>query len=252
MTTEISHLKLRVTVPEKPPPKMIETYIKGAMDSPDKGYKRLKEVIPDIDAVIEKIIKPGVDRTKDWLNPKYVPKHGRKPPPNREDMERQARRWLKKMKHAYRDKGKEHAEVMKYMAEIWGEKMLPNLAITGYQDEIRGVGPVTSCWLTGDGSVLPLIHPKEIILGPQVDITKPGQGGIFRKRFNSLILSVGKPIIVNKNQPDYIKEGNEQINRLVTAFASNKFVSFTPGGASRVDFIMAERQLFLEIVVSVH
>ncbi|GAI12856.1 unnamed protein product, partial [marine sediment metagenome] len=133
------------------------------------------------------------------------------------------------------------AEIVKAMADLWAKKMLPTLAITGYQDKIRGVGPVAFRCLTGDLTVVKRISREEIIEGEPIDITKRGQAGIFRMRFNSKIISSGSKIIRKNYQPSYIKDGNAQINRLVNAFASNKFVSFTPGGDSRVDFIREDR-----------
>jgi len=254
MATKISHVKLRVQIEEKPPQELIEAYINGFMKSPDKAYKRLREAVPDIDTVIEKIIKPGIKGSKDLFKPDAVTTTGQKikdiPMPTLADMEKWAKRWFKKTKHAHRYDSKEYLESIKNMAGFWAKTMLSTLAIKGFKDKIRGVGPIAASWLTGALTVLEKINRKEIIEGEPFDIIRAGYGGTFRKTFNSKIVSVGRPVIAKKYQPGDIIYANEQINRLVNAFALNKFVRFTPGGDSRVDFIREDRQLFLEIVVS--
>lgn len=256
MTTKILHIKLLVTVPDQPPPEMIEAYIKGAMKAPDKAYKQLKKVIPDVEAVIEKIIKPAIKGSKDLFKPEALTHRVTKIKdsfkPTQADLEKWAERWLKKTKYAYRHKGKEHAEVMKAMAGYWGKSMIPTLAIRGFQDKIRGVGPVASRCLTGDLTVVKRISREEIIEGKPIDITKRGQVSKFRNRFLGQITSSGSQIIKKNYQSGDIIYGNGQVNRLITMFTSNKFVSFTPGGDSHVDFIREVGELFLEIVVSVH
>ena len=264
--TRISHLKLLVTVPEKPPQEMIDDYIKGYRESPDKGYKHARETVPDVEAVIEKVIKPSIKGTKDSLNPNFVTRSGMKvkniPPPTRAEMEKWARNYLKGMEYAFRDGGKEYLAIIKLMAEIYGKRMRPTLAITGFKDKIRGVSRVAARCLTGDESVLPLILPEEMIKGPLINVILEGREGRFSSRLNSQLISDGSQIIDRGYQPGDIIEGNANINELGNSYARKEFVPFTPNGASHIAFMVTplvgyhhgvreDRQLFLEIVVSV-
>ncbi|GAH67120.1 unnamed protein product, partial [marine sediment metagenome] len=144
------------------------------------------------------------------------------------------------------------AEIMKVMSGLWGETMTRFvLPFRGYKDKIRGVGPIVARWLTGILTVLKKIKRPEIIEGGPVDITQPGQGGKFRNRLNSQILSSGRQIVEKNYLPGEIIYGNEHINRLVNDYARDEFVPFTPGGESHVDFIREAGELFLDVQVSV-
>ncbi len=255
MTTKISHVRLRVQINEPTPPGLIETYMKGVMKSPDKVYKQLKKVIPDIEAVIEKILKPAIKGSKGLFKPEAFTRRGTKIKDSfrhsRADLVKWARKYLKKRKYAFRHEGKEYAEVMEVMSGIWGEKMTWFvLPFSGFGDKIRGVGPIVAQWLTGILTVLKKINPKEIIKRGPIDITQPGQGGKFRKRLNSQILEFGSQVIKKKFDPREIIYANEQINRLVNEFARDEFVPFTPGGESHVDFMIGDDALFLDVQVS--
>jgi len=255
MTTIILQIKLRVEVPEETPQEMIDTYIKGYKESPDKGYKHAREAVPDVKAVIEKIIKPSIKGTKDSLNPNYVTRSGMKvkniPPPTQAEMEKWARKYLKGMEYAFRDGGKEYIAVIKLMAEIYGKRMRPTLAITGFKDKIRGVSRVAALCLIGNESVLPLILPEEMIKGPLINVILEGREGRFSSRLNSQLVSDGSQIIKNGYQPGDIIEANANINKVVNTYARDGFVPFTPNGASHIDFIREKGQLFLDIQVSV-
>lgn len=262
----ISHLKLMVPVIEKPPPELIDAYIKGWLRSAPKAYRHLKKALPDTKAVIAKMIKPGLKARQSLFNPEYYTRRGIQikdiPAPSQDDLEIWARRWLKKMQYVFQDI-KELSRKMKFRPEIYLKEIARlNLPFRGYKDIVRGVGPVAARWLTGDKSVLSMIGPGDTFKAPPVDITRSGQAPRFRGRFINQILAAGSQIIKLKYRPDLpvrgrtqtgkTDKGNEQINRLVTGYARDKFVPFTPGGASHVDFIMeAGGQLFLDIQISI-
>ena len=262
MTTIISHLKLMVPVIEKPPPELLDAFIKGWVSAIPKTYRHLKKALPDTKAVIAKLIKPSLKARQSLFNPEYYTRRGIQikdiPAPSQDDLEIWARRWLKKTQYVFQDV-KELSRKMKFRPEIYLKEMARlNLPFRGYKDIVRGVGPVAARWLTGDNSVLPLLAGDEVIKAPAVDITRPGQAPRFRGKFINQIVSAGSQIIKLKYRPDQIDKGNDKINRLVTGYARDKparrsggFVPFTPGGASHVDFIMeAGGQLFLDIQVS--
>jgi len=272
MPTIISHLKLIVPVIEEPPQELIDAYIKGWVSAAPKAYRHLKKALPDTKAVIAKLIKPSLKARQSLFNPEYYTRRGIQikdiPAPDQDDLERWARRWLKKMQYVFGDT-KELSRKMKFRPEIYLKEMARlNLPFMGFKDIIRGVGPVAARWLTGDQSVLGLIGSGDTFEGGPVDITRsgpvptsrrgqaprPGRGSPlaarFRGRFIRQILKTGSQIIKLKYWPDQIDKGNDKINRLVIRYARDKFVPFTPGGASHVDFMIEVTRLFLDIQVS--
>jgi hypothetical protein len=256
MATIISHLKLLVPVIDEPPQELMDEFIKGLLGAKPKTYQRLKEVLPDAEAVIAKMIKPSLKATQSLFNPEYSTRRGFKikdiPAPDQADIEKRARRYLKKTQYAFQD-DKELDTKIKFKAENYLKAMARlNLPFRGYKDIIRGVGPIGARWLTGDQTVLALLESADIIIkGPPVDITRTGQASRFRQRFISQILGAGSQIINAGYRPSLLAKGNEQINRLVSEYATDRFLPFTPAGASHVDFIKEPAYLFLDIQVSV-
>jgi len=245
-----------VPVIEEPPPELMDEFIKGCIRAAPKTYRHLKEALPDTKAVIAKMIKPGMKATQPFFSPDYVTRRGLEMKDiltvSEAEIETWARRWLKKTHLAFQDNAKEYIEKVKRKAEYYLKEMARlNLPFRGYKDKVRGVGPVGARWLTGDQTVLSLIGSQEIIMAPPVDITRSGQAPGFRGRFIRQILASGGQIIKGHYRPDQIAKGNDKINRLVTGYARDKFVPFTPGGASHVDFISEPGHLFLDLQVSV-
>jgi len=255
MTTIISHLKLIVPVIEEPPPELLDAFIKGWVSAIPKTYRHLKKALPDTKAVIAKIIKPGMKGKESFFRPDYVTRRGLEMKDiltvSEAEIESWARRYLKKTQYAFQD-DKELIPKFRFRAENYVREVARlNLPFSGYKDKIRGVGPVGARWLTGDQLVLALLEPGEFIKGPPVNITRSGQAPRFRGRFITQILSAGSKIINADYRPSLLAKGNDKINRLVSGYARDKFVPFTPGGASHVDFIMeAGGQLFLDLQVS--
>ncbi len=256
--TIISHLKLMVPVIEKPPPELMDTFIKGCLRAAPKTYRHLKKALPDTKAVIDKMIKPGLKATESFFNPEYGTRRGMKikdiPAPSQDDIETWARRWLKGTQYAFEKDPKERIREIKFKAENYiRETAYSNLPFSGFGDKIRGVGPVGARWLTGDKSVLSLIGPGDTFKAPPVNIiptSRRDQAARFRGRFINQIVSAGSKIIKADYRPSLLAKGNDKINRLVSEYARDKFVPFTPGGASHVDFIREPAYLFLDIQVS--
>ncbi|GAJ15767.1 unnamed protein product, partial [marine sediment metagenome] len=106
---------------------------------------RLKDAVPDIETVIEKMIKPVIKGTKGLFKPDAFTTRGTKIKdslnPSQAVMEKWAKRWFKKTEYAYRNQGKEHAEIMEHMAPYHAREVtLLVLPFCGYKDKIRGVG----------------------------------------------------------------------------------------------------------------
>lgn len=256
MPTKILHLKLKVQIDDQPPQELIENYLKGTKESAKKTYENLKEAVPDVATVIEKIIKPRVESHKSFFKPDGVTRRGTKVKdslnPTQAEIEKQAKRWLKRMKVAHRYDSKEYIASIKNMAEYYAKEMtLLVLPFRGYKDKIRGVGPIAARWLTGDPTVVKRVSREEIIKGKPVNITQEAEKSRFRQVLINQLLSSGRQIIKKDYQPSEFIYGNAIINRLVTGYATNKFMPFVSGGTSYVDFIREDKELFLEVQVAV-
>jgi len=257
MPTLISHLKLLVPVIDEPPPELVERFIQRYLRSATKTYRRLKEAMPDTKAVIEKMIKPSRKATQSLFRPDYVTRRGLKikdiPGPDQADLEAWARRWLRKAQYSLEEAPEVFIQKIKLRAEDDARHLARSrLPFLGFGDKIRGVGPLGARWLTGDQSVSGHLGPADTIIqnGP-VDITRPGQATRFRTRFINQILAAGSQIIKAHYRPSLLEKGNDKVNQLVTQYAAARFIPFTPGGASHVDFMTEARQLFLDIQVAI-
>jgi hypothetical protein len=255
-TKIISHLKLLVPEINEPPRELMDEFVKGLLDAKPKTYRRLKQALPDAEAVITKMIKPSrLGGTQSLFNPDFVTRSGLDIKDvmtvSEAVIETWARRYLKKIQYAFQD-DKELDTKIKFKAVYYLNEMARQvLPFQGYQDKVRGVGPIGARWLTGDESVLALLKSADIIIkGPPVDITRSGQKPRFRGRFINQIVSAGGQIVKTHYLPDQIAKGNVKINRLVNQYAADRFVPFTLGGASHVDFISEPGHLFLDIQVS--
>ena len=272
MATIISHLKLIVPVIEEPPQELMDAFIKGCIRAAPKTYRHLKKALPDTKAVIKKLIKPSLKATESFLRPDYVTRRGLEIKDiltvSEAEIEFRARRWLKKTHLAFHKDPKERKREIEFKAVYYLKEMARlNLPFKGYKDIVRGVGPTGARWLTGDQTVLGRLGPGEILMGRPVDITRSGQASRclrmrdapyrsigaarFRGRFIREILASGSKIIDADYRPSLLAQGNDKINRLVTGYARDKFVPFTPGGASHVDFMKEVTRLFLDILVSI-
>lgn len=247
----ISHIQLKVPLLDPPPPGLVESlidaWVKGNIQSIIKRQKHLKKAIPNIKAVIAKIIKPGLAKAKASIRPGYVNIHGIKTEellsPSRAELEKWARQWLKKTKLGLDPT--RLIEAILHKAINYAKTMLQRvIPFRGYKDIVPGLARLAADWLTGKVSVLKLIPQEEIIKGEPIDIIKPGQTAKFRKAFTNQIVSVGSRIINLGYLAHTIKKGNAKINKLVSACTR-------PSLVPSVNFIIEDEQLFLEVQVSV-
>ena len=267
-----SHIKIAIVIPEEPPQEYVAKWHNSMKKAAPRMGQTIKKSVTGVGDYVQKIVKPGIKKMINLLNPEFSSKKDRNFKEIMEkaikDMPKGFGKYKAKMKRVYgMTKGKkaksfiETIELLSYWVASRNSKLI--LPFTGYKDVIRGAGPFAARWLTGDLPRSPkkpklkplseLITRDDITIKPNpILITKTNQLGIFRNKFNSRIRQAGAMILKNRYDADEIYYENQITNKLVHTFVDPGLglEAFTTGGASHVDFIKENKQLFLEIQVS--
>jgi len=238
-------VRIVVIIPEKPFPELSEKWGRGMKLTISKRATGLKKALPDIETIIEKVIKPKISAER-----RMFPTVAARPEPSRAELERMARNWLKGIKHGRHQRPYESAidQTKLRLAQGLTERVLP---FRGYRDKLRGVGPFAARWLTGDKKARNELTPAdELVIGQPVMITAPEKVHPFRNKFIARIVSAGSQLTISPLDESVRKDQNDRINQLVQAYASPDLSPFTTGGKSHIDFIRYHNQLYLELQVT--
>ncbi|MBI4835158.1 MAG: hypothetical protein HY811_10160 [Planctomycetes bacterium] len=128
------------------------------------------------------------------------------------------------------------------------------LAFTGIKSLESGPARIVIFWLTGDPKARGLIRPADRIMAPSepFSVTTPEKRNLLRQALSTRLIQSGMRIVHSALSGSIITEMNNVGNSVVQGYLdpSLGLESFTPGGASHLDFIKENGQLFLSVKVS--
>lgn len=127
------------------------------------------------------------------------------------------------------------------------------LPFTGVKVEELGPAPITVLWLTADPTTEDFMRSGDKILegGPFL-MTMLEKRSAFKAALAGRLIQAGAAIVRSNFDPMVIAQQNALTNSIVQGFVDPALglESFTTGGASKVDYIMQNNDLYLEIKVS--
>lgn len=243
----ILNIRVAVIAPKESRPGLGEDWAGPMKKSAQKAYKKLRETLPDIDAVIEKVIKPGIKTQRRMFkeDPAYPVRY------TRADLEEMARNYLKGVRRGFKPERFDDAIEFgkKYMADETTRLVIPFKG--SRKDKIRGLGPFVARLLSGAKNVAGEFISADVLLeGSPVDIIRPDKKGEFRSEFANRIAQAGPRII--RNLANQRTRDNESV---LTCQMMNKYKRpdiepFAPNGKSYMRFVVIDNQLYLEIQVT--
>jgi hypothetical protein len=127
------------------------------------------------------------------------------------------------------------------------------LLLTGLRRGERGPAPIAALWLTGDPTTLRLMRSGDTIIegGPYLvssESKKPG----FKAMLNQRLIQAGVEIIKSGFDSAVILAQNQLTTEQVQGFVDPALdlIPFVAAGDSKVDYIVVDGNLYLEIKVS--
>jgi hypothetical protein len=130
------------------------------------------------------------------------------------------------------------------------ERTLP---FTGTKIEGRGCAPIAAQWMVGDIRTMDWLRAGDKVLegGPYL-VTQANQAPSFKTMLNQRLIQAGAAIVKSNYDAGVVAAQNTRTNHLVQSLVDPALglTPFATGGISHVDYILIDKQLFLEVQVN--
>jgi hypothetical protein len=257
----ISHVILVTDVPQAAQA-VIERWKQGLKDRADRIIANSRARIPDATAFNDLLATASIKGWKDVINPAFFSRAGLKASEIRDSQQANISRSYEK----YRDQleflfetvdgipAKRFKELVDQAAEAYAKGAAARvLPFVGYRPSGLGLTAIASYWLTGDVTTQGFLRGGDTVLegGPYricPQAKKPG----LKVMLNQRLVQAGAAIVKSGMDAAVIAYQNQLTNEQVQGFTDPALdlIPFTAGGDSKVDFIVIDGRLYLEIKVS--
>ncbi|MBI4835037.1 MAG: hypothetical protein HY811_09510, partial [Planctomycetes bacterium] len=219
--------------------------------------------IPDEVTYLSKIAEPSEQAFRSVLNPAFISRSGKdlnsinitQAYKSKNAWKKYKRNWAHQFETVDGVPAKRFKDSVKAAEDTFAEKISGStLAFTGLKSLESGPIRIAVYWLTGDPKGRGLLRQADRIIVPSepFNITKVEQRNSLRSLVNSRLIQSGMAIMHASLSMPVITAMNTLDNSLIQGFIDPALglESFTPGGASHLDFIKENEQLFLSVKVS--
>ncbi|MBI4834525.1 MAG: hypothetical protein HY811_06880 [Planctomycetes bacterium] len=256
-------IKLAINPLTQAVPKMAELWSEGLTGNADKLIERLKAVIPDEMSYLSKMAEPAEQAYQNVLDPAFVSRRGKnKSKINASQAYKIKRAWakyLRNLDHAFETvdgvTAKRFKDNVIAAKEDYAERLSEStLALTGIKALESGPARIAVYWLSGDSKAKGMMRAADLYMAPSepFNVTTAEKKNSLRVLLISRLIQGGISIIQGGMGMPLITEVNTLLNSLVQGMVDPALglESFAPGGASHLDFVKDNGQLFLSVKVS--
>jgi hypothetical protein len=258
----VSHVRLIVSTPVGTPERVRELWAANMKNMAEHINTRRKARIPDDFAFIARLAEPSKIGFENVLNPSFKSRAGltQQMIVNNQgaNLKRSFTKWQERLDDAFAtvegvpakrfkdgvDRGKET------FAHGAAER---TLLFTGARVEGLGLAPIAARWLTGDPTVEGYLRGgDEVYEGGPYLVTSHEKKPALKAMLTQRLIQVGATIVKSAYDAGLISAMNQTTCEEVQGFVDPvlDLIPFVAAGDSRVDYIVVDGQLYLEIKVS--
>ncbi|MBI4833750.1 MAG: hypothetical protein HY811_02865 [Planctomycetes bacterium] len=263
MSTTKVWIKLAVNPLTQAVPGIGKLWSDGLSVNAEKLIERLRAVIPDEVAYLSRIAEPAEAEYQKVLDPAFISRKGKNK--NRINSTQAYKikqawaRYLQNMNLMFETidgvPAKRFKDKVNSAKDIYADRLsATTLALTGIKSMESGPARIAVYWLTGDSKSKGIMRPADLYLAPSepFNVTTAEKRSSLRSLIFARLIQGGISIIHSGMGMPVITEVNTLLNSLVQGMIDPALglESFTPGGASHLDFVKDNGQLFLEVKVS--
>ncbi|MBI4835106.1 MAG: trypsin-like peptidase domain-containing protein [Planctomycetes bacterium] len=263
MSTVKLWIKLAVNPLTTAVPKMAELWANGLSNNADKLIDRIKTTIPDEITYLSRIAEPAEQEFRKVLDPAFISRKGKNK--NRINATQAYKikqawaRYLKNLEYMFENvdgvAAKRFKDKVQASKDAYADRLSETtLALTGVKALESGPARIAVFWLSGDSKAKGLMRAADqyVAASEPFNVTTMEKRNSLRSLLFARLIQGGITIIHAGMGMPVITEVNTLLNSLVQGMIDPMLglESFTPGGASHVDFIKDNGQLFLEVKVS--
>lgn len=261
MPTVVSHVKLIRQVPTGGPERVSQLWEEFLTTMAQRINERRKARIPDGEAFIARLAGPSRGR-RQFVNPAFTSRSGMDATEltanQAANLMRSFEKYNKKLDQAFETvdgvPAKKFIDLVKGARSDFAKGIAERtLAFTGSKLEGLGITALATLWLTGDPTTEGHLRAGDIIVagGPYKvcpDAKKPG----LKAMLNQRLIQAGTTIVKAEFAPAVIARQNQLTCEQVQGFVDTtlNLAPFTVGGDSRVDYIVEDGVMYLEVKVS--
>ncbi|MBI4834343.1 MAG: hypothetical protein HY811_05965 [Planctomycetes bacterium] len=262
MSTIVSHVIFMVGLPLETPERIGENWLEGLKGNALKLYQNLLARIPDSFKFQERMAAPANQGFAEMIDPSFVSRTGNKKShivdSHGKNLSEAYQKFVRGLNYAFETVDGVQAKRFKEKVEKAKESFLEGLArrallFGGTKVEGRGPAPLASLWLVNQRGVSGMLREGDQVLqGGPYRICQIQDRSTFKAALTQRLIQAGIRIIKSNFSASVIAEENNQNNQTVQKFIdpSLGMESFATGGASRLDFILVNDQLSLEVQAS--
>ncbi len=258
----VSHVKLGIVTQAAVPEDLVERWKIHLKECAPEIYERIRKVVPD-ETRFQSVIADAASRA--WspvLAPNFVGKDGKS---RAVIVARQANKlrqaynlWVKKLTQMFETVDGIPAKRFKDQVDLVQPEYLSGMAswtlpFTGITADGRGPAPKAGRWLTGDQTVNRMLTGSDTVLeGGPYRVCGQGKTAGFKAMLIQRLIEAGNNIIRAGYDPAIMTAENQKTAEEAQGFVDPALdlIPFTAGGDSKVDYIVQDGNLYLEIKVS--
>ncbi|MBI4833213.1 MAG: hypothetical protein HY811_00105 [Planctomycetes bacterium] len=252
-----THLKMPIDNTAPAPAEIGEYWNKGLDGKAGRINDHMLNRVPDGEAYLNTIAERAEQEYQSYPNPGYISKKGLTTSGITSKFAANIKRAYEKFKENWKfmfdnDAANYKERVARGLGRFLkgiGER---TLALTGFKKQGRGPAAIAGFWLSGDAKIIRELRSGDTAEGGPFRICPIGTEGDLRAALNQRLVKAGGLVLRSNLDDATIDSVNTAVNQLVQRYVdpSLGLESFTTGGASHVDFIKENKQLYLDIKVS--
>jgi len=256
----ISHVRIKVPYYAAAPLRIPEKWAENLKNEAEWLSEKRQLVIPDETAYQDRISEVSHGAYAPYVNPTFWTRAGLslKNIKNRhlDKIRKSFKKWSRGLSHAFATVegvfGKRFKEAVDLRRDLYSEGAAERtLPFVGTKFELLGPAAGAGYWLTNDPKTLKVIEAGEVVGSPYricVHLKKAALKAALTER----LVQAGVLILESGLDVSIIAEQNGASNEIVQGYVDPalSLVPFTTGGASHVDFVVSDGQLYLDIQVA--
>ncbi|MBI4834419.1 MAG: hypothetical protein HY811_06345 [Planctomycetes bacterium] len=252
-----TYLKMAIDETQTADPEIGAFWNSGLDAKAGRMDERMLDRIPTEEAFLDTIAQRAEQEYQSYPNPGYVSKKGLPASAITAKFAANIKRAYEKFKAnwqamfengAVKFKERVAGAVQRYLKGI-AQRTLP---LTGFKKLGLGPAAVAGFWITGENKIIRELRSGDTSEGGPYRICPVGVESDLRAALGQRLIKAGGAVLRSSLDDSTISAVNTEINQLVQRYVDPALglESFVTGGASHVDFVKANKQLYLEIQVS--
>jgi hypothetical protein len=258
----VSHVILGVEFPEEAAQRVVEQWAEALKANAERINEKRKAKIPTETEFQARMVQPANLNFAAFVNPAFVTRSGNSSQEvitgHQANLSRSFRKYNERLDYTFATVDGVPAKRFKDLIDIAKEDFSKGIAarslpMTGTGAEALGPAPLTALWLTGDRKVLDSLRPgDEVKEGGPYLICQINDRPTLKTALNQRLIQSGVAIIKAGLAPAETVIQNDRTNHIVQSLVDPGLglTPFATGGLSRVDFIMVNGRLYLEIQIN--